>query len=250
MNQSATTKLGGRRQARRGAASESVGLGRSASAITSRLRHAVETGVFADGDRLPAERDLATSFGAARSTVRKALDHLETEGLVSRKVGSGTFVTYREAVQGAAGDISDLISPLQLIEARNALEPHIARLAAIHATQWDLAALERSVDDLEAASDDKDRWTRLDGEFHSTIARCARNPLLLQVYEHVNEVRGHALWGVMKDKILTAEQIQFYNVQHREISEAIRTRDPQAVTALIRAHLETARQDLVGAESA
>lgn len=225
------------------------GNGRGANAITGRLRNAIQTGVFADGDKLPPERDLATSFGSARSTVRKALDQLETESMVARKVGSGTFVTYREPVHGSTGEISDLISPLQLIEARSAIEPYIARLAAIHATQRDLSAMESVLVQLEEASNDKDLFTRLDAEFHLSIARCARNPLLLQVYEHINDVRGHALWGVMKDKILSREQMMAYNVQHREIFEVIKTRDTQDVSGKIREHLEKARQDLVGAES-
>lgn len=226
-----------------------AGSGRGANAITGRLRNAIETGVFADGDKLPPERDLATSFGSARSTVRKALDQLETEGLVARKVGSGTFVSYQEAIRGATGEISDLISPLQLIEARSAIEPYIARLAAIHATQRDLASMEHVLIELEGSSDDKDKFTRLDAEFHLSIARCARNPLLLQIYEHINDVRGHALWGVMKDKILSSSQMIAYNMQHREIFEAIKTRNAQEVSGKIREHLEKARQDLVGAES-
>ncbi|MGI9405063.1 MAG: FadR/GntR family transcriptional regulator [Hyphomicrobiaceae bacterium] len=225
------------------------GSGRGANAITGRLRDAIETGVFADGDKLPPERDLATSFSSARSTVRKALDQLESEGLVSRKVGSGTFVTFQGAVRGHTGEISDLISPLQLIEARSAIEPHIARLAAIHATQRDLAAMEAVLIELEGASNDKDLFTRLDAEFHLSIARCARNPLLLQIYEHINDVRGHALWGVMKDKILSREQMVAYNVQHRGIFEAIKRRDASSIAGLIREHLEKARQDLVGADS-
>lgn len=225
------------------------GNARGASAITGRLRHAIETGVFSSGDKLPPERDLATSFGSARSTVRKALDQLELEGMVARKVGSGTFVVYDGAVTGATGEISDLISPLQLIDARMAIEPYIAHLAAIHATQRDLAAMENVVMQLETSSDDKDLFTRLDADFHLCIARCARNPLLLQVYQHINDVRGHALWGVMKDKILTHEQIVAYNIQHRGIFEAIKTRNVREISGKIRKHLEKARQDLVGAES-
>jgi DNA-binding FadR family transcriptional regulator len=223
--------------------------GRGANGIIGRLRHAIETGVFVDGDKLPPERDLATSFGSARSTVRKALDQLETDGLVARKVASGTFVTYRDAVQGTTGDISDLISPLQLVEARSAIEPYIAHLATIHATQRVLSAMERVLVKLEGANDDKDLFTRLDAEFHLSVARCARNPLLLQVYEHINDVRGHALWGVMKDKILSSEQMAAYNVQHRAIFMGIKTRDAKGASGMVRDHLEKARQDLVGAES-
>ncbi len=64
--------------------------GRGAGAITARLRNAIETGVYSDGDQLPPERQLATAFDAARSTIRKALNQLEKAGLVERRIGSGT----------------------------------------------------------------------------------------------------------------------------------------------------------------
>ena len=90
----------------------SLAPGRGASAIIVRLRHAIETGVYADGDQLPPERQLATAFNAARSTIRKALNQLEESGLVVRRVGSGTYVNYAGPLSEPGADIADLISPL------------------------------------------------------------------------------------------------------------------------------------------
>ena len=90
----------------------SLAPGRGASAITVRLRHAIETGVYADGDQLPPERQLATAFNAARSTIRKALNQLEESGLVVRRVGSGTYVNYAGPLSEPGADIADLrLSP-------------------------------------------------------------------------------------------------------------------------------------------
>ena len=68
------------------------------AAIAARLRQAILSGKYADGERLPAERDLAQHFEASRSTVRKALRRLEESHLVIRRVGSGTFVNHRPAL--------------------------------------------------------------------------------------------------------------------------------------------------------
>ena len=65
---------------------------RGVGAISAYLQRAIETGAYSEGDRLPPERQLAATFQAARSTVRRALDQLEKTGLVSRRLGSGTFV--------------------------------------------------------------------------------------------------------------------------------------------------------------
>ena len=70
--------------------------------ISAYLRRAIETGAYSEGDRLPPERQLAATFQAARSTVRRALDQLERAGFVSRRLGSGTFVGATAASTAAA----------------------------------------------------------------------------------------------------------------------------------------------------
>jgi DNA-binding FadR family transcriptional regulator len=229
---------------------ESLGLvpAKSANAITARLRHAIETGIFTDGDQLPPERQLAVALGTARSTIRKALDQLEQKGLVVRRVGSGTFVNFAGPLQSTAGDVADLISPLQLIETRLAVEPYMAKLATLHATQKDLDSIEGCLEQLEAAEADQDRFTRWDAEFHLQLARCARNPLIMHIYQEINDVRSQAQWERMKRVILSGEKIRSYNQQHRAIYNALRDRDVAAAIEEITKHLETARQDLLGAE--
>ena len=223
--------------------------GRGADAITMRLRHAIETGVYSDGDRLPPERRLATAFGAARSTIRKALERLEDAGLVVRRIGSGTYVNYSGPLSEPDDNITDLISPLQLIDARLAIEPYMTRLAAVHATSRDLAAIEITLARLEESRDDKVSFSRWDSEFHQQLARCSRNPLLLRLYLQINEVRTHAQWAATRESILTPVQIDAYNEQHRAIYSALRQRDPQRASNVIREHLDKARKDLLGADS-
>src|ERR1700674_1095599 len=68
---------------------------RGSAWITGQLRQAIMEGGYAHGEKLPAERQLASAFGASRTTIRTALDQLEVERLVTRRVGSGTFVNFR-----------------------------------------------------------------------------------------------------------------------------------------------------------
>jgi GntR family transcriptional regulator len=59
------------------------------------LRDAITENRLAADDALPPERDLAEEFGVSRITVRKALDALVGEGLLTRRQGAGTFVAAR-----------------------------------------------------------------------------------------------------------------------------------------------------------
>ncbi len=53
------------------------------------LRKAIQGRVLQQDDAIPPERDLAEAFDISRITVRKAIDGLVTEGLLSRRRGAG-----------------------------------------------------------------------------------------------------------------------------------------------------------------
>jgi DNA-binding FadR family transcriptional regulator len=232
-----------------GTASRGIGrTHRGVGAILAYLQRAIETEAYSEGDRLPPERELAQTFNAARSTVRHALDQLERAGLVSRRLGSGTFVG-PVAASRRHSDLVDQISPLQLIEARLAVEPYTTRLAVLNATRRDLADMEVVLAHAEESTGDKDEFSKWDGEFHLLIAQASANPLLLGVYRQINHVRLHAQWDAMKEKILKPDVIADYNRQHRGIFNALIRRDAQGAFALITEHLEKARGDLVKANS-
>jgi DNA-binding FadR family transcriptional regulator len=217
-------------------------------AISDYLRRAIETGAYSEGDRLPPERQLAETFKAARSTVRRALDRLEREGLVSRQLGSGTFVGAPVAPGKRTSDLINEVSPMQLIEARLSVEPFMTRLAVLHATRRSIEEMDTVLRHAESTRD-KDDFSKWDGEFHLLLARASANPLLITFYRQINHVRLHAQWDAMKQKILSPEMIAEYSRQHRAILEAIHVRDAQLAQNLMTEHLEGAREDLVRAAS-
>lgn len=215
--------------------------------IAARLRRAITDEVYAFGDRLPPEREIARSFGASRTTVRKALHQLEQRNFVERKIGSGTFVVYGH--QAGDRQIADITSPLELIEVRLAVEPHIIRLAVLHGTARDIEAMGETLAALERAGDDREQFTLWDQRFHMALAAATHNPLMVWIYRQINEVRGHTQWSKAKDKVLTPSRIAGYNAQHRALFEAVQSRDPDTALDLITRHLTEARRDLVGAPS-
>ena len=119
----------------------------------------------------------------------------------------------------------------------------------LHATRRHLDDMEAVLAHGEDSINDKDSFSKWDGEFHLLIAHASGNPLLINVYRQINHVRLHAQWDAMKEKILTPEVIAAYNRQHRNIYNALHERDAQGAYALITEHLEQARDDLVKANS-
>ena len=215
------------------------------AAIAARLRQAILDGDYVYGERLPAERDLASHFRTSRNTVREALRRLEEAHLVTRRIGSGTFVSYRAPV--GDGHIAELTSPLELIDVRLGIEPQIARLAVVNATARDLDRLGEALKRIESSGDDREFFSRADEKFHLLLAECTRNPLMVWLYQQINDIRGHAQWEGMKDKILTARAIVDYNRDHRRLYEALCSRDVEAAGNVVVEHLERAKRDLMGA---
>jgi len=236
------SKIGSRTPPRPAAAELPLAPARGSAGIASRLRRAITDEVYAYGDRLPPEREIARSFGASRTTVRKALHQLEQRRFVERKVGSGTFVVYGQQVEDR--QIAEVTSPLELIEVRLAVEPHIIRLAVLHGTARDTEAMGEALAALERAGDDRERFTLWDQRFHMALAAATHNPLMVWIYRQINEVRGHTQWSKAKDKVLTPSRIAGYNTQHRALLEAVHSRDQDTAVSLITHHLTEARRDL------
>ncbi len=219
---------------------------KGSAAIATTLQKAILKGAYAYGERLPPERELARHYATSRSTIREALRRLEELKLVTRRIGSGTYVSYHRTPDGHV--MAYRTSPIELIEVRLGIEPQMARLAALHATIEDLGQLEAAIAELGKAGADRDAFSNADEQFHLRLAECTRNPLMIWLYKHINDIRGHAAWNRMKEKILTPERIRTYNEQHRRIFDAISNRDAESAANIVREHIERARQDLLGVE--
>src|SRR5258708_20366993 len=67
---------------------------RGSAWITTQLRQAILEGRYAHGEKLPAERQFASAFGASRATIRSALIRPETELPPTRRLAAGTPANY------------------------------------------------------------------------------------------------------------------------------------------------------------
>ena len=77
------------------------------------LRERIASGSLSAGQRLPSEPALAAEQGVSRVTLRRALDRLAEEGLVSRRVGAGTFVTDGMLSPVIAANLADVFTHLK-----------------------------------------------------------------------------------------------------------------------------------------
>lgn len=194
------------------------------------------------GARLPAERELSQRLAINRATLRKALTRLEFEGTITRHVGRGTFVAAppRKLESLAAG-----ASPVELMEARLALEPALAREAALRARQEDLQRLQQCLDSSEAA-DDFAGFEHWDIAFHRTLAQATQNPIFVMVMDVLRNMRSTSEWDRLKRASFDPILRDRYRREHRAILQALDLRDRTAAATAMFQHLQTVQTALSG----
>ncbi len=220
-----------------------------AAEIATTLRREIRSGALPLHLRLPAERRMAEAHGVARNTVREALARLAEEGFVDIRPGSGTYVVFQPEEPATSRAIKQA-SPLELMDARFALEPHICRLCVLHGRHASFDTLDSLCGRMEAALHDPVAFAEADTEFHWTLARATGNGLLSWIIGQINSVRNQDEWTLMRRITLDEAMISKYNAQHRQILDTLRNREAERAASLMTEHLETARLSLTRAATA
>jgi DNA-binding GntR family transcriptional regulator len=189
-----------------------------------RIRTMIEDGELEPGARL-GQGELADAFGISRTTVREALHRLAGELLVEFETNRGFFVAPFE-----------LDAVVQRLEARQALEPGIARLAAERRTAADVEALLDIVENEERAASARAAHDT-SREFHLRLAHTARNaefPRMLETLWTI-DIGRHLLARRGADAEWQSEDAS----EHRAIAQAVEAGDGDLAADLMVQHLAT-----------
>jgi GntR family transcriptional repressor for pyruvate dehydrogenase complex len=209
-----------------------------------RFQQLLSEGLLSPGTRLPPERELASHFGVARSSLRPALKVLEIMGVITQKVGDGSYLNKdASSVLSVPMEFLFLLddtSPQELTEMRLMIEPALAAKAAERANAQDIVLLRQSIADFESSGRDRIRLVASDLLFHRAIFQASRNRLAGRLF--------HTIHRAMLNMIMVTSQLvdlehtlQF----HRPIMVAIEKRDPELASRLMTDHLIDARDLLL-----
>jgi DNA-binding FadR family transcriptional regulator len=211
------------------------------------LRSYILEGGFGSGGKLPPERQLTDELGLSRATIRKALDVLERDGLIWRHVGKGTFISenINRKPDSATVELGRQLTPFRMIRARLAIEPAIAREAAVNASGETLTRMQRAIDRAKAAT----TWNEYeiqDDLFHRAVAEASDNLLLLSLFDQLNEVRRAVAWGAVSRESAHPSPDHSSFAEHDAIAAAIAGRDPHAAYEAMRRHIGSVARRLFG----
>src|SRR5712664_4082437 len=212
--------------------------------IVQQVEESILKGHLKPGDQLPAERDLAQSFGVSRTAVREAVKTLREKGLVEAYSGRGTFVT--NSTSHAIRQSLDLMirvsqqeGSANLAELRLVLEPEIAGLAASRIEEQLLSTMREAVAVMDRNLRDPDAYVEADLDFHLALAEAVENPLILSLLDSIV-----GLLREQRRRIFAVdggpERGQYH---HKQILKAIERHDREAAREAMRVHLEQVRED-------
>ena len=213
--------------------------------VVQQFQQMMRDGVLSQGDKLPAERELAEQFNVSRNSVREALRELDLLGLIESRHGEGTFVRQPTASQLMAPfqAVIELSAPAvhSVMEFRMTFEPGVASLAAANLAPAGEEQLQAALDAFERAVNDGGPVESLDADFHLAVAQATGNPAVIAVHGAVDEL----LRGMRSRLARSSYHPHDKSVAgHRALFDAILARDPDRAGRAMREHLVDVAGDL------
>lgn len=194
------------------------------------IKHRIITCSFKPGEYIN-ELQLSALLKIGRTPVHQALDRLMVEGMVD--------VIPRKGVIVKSVSLNEV---LQIIEVRLINEPYCARLASEQANDTEVEELADILKRAKhwAALRNVDQMMLLDREFHLTIAKAAKNEVLIELLRNLHE-RSLRFWFISLNAPTQYESVQN---EHAAIFEAIKQRNPRNAEAAMRRHIESFRTNV------
>ena len=187
------------------------------------------------GDKLPAERELASRLGVSRATLSQALVALEVIGAVAVRHGDGTVVARTPGATRIVDAVRAHAHRLpEIIETRDALETKIAALAAQRRTESDLARIDDALALMEADVDAGGRGVEGDEHFHAAVTAASHSLLLSRLMSEISDL----IRETRIESLSQPDRPRASLAGHRAIAEAIRAGDADAAARAMHAHVE------------
>ena len=151
--------------------------------LVQKLGSAIVRGELAAGKSLPIEAELGKKFGASRTVMREAVKILSTKGLIGQRPRVGTYVHTEDRWDLLDAEVLTWILDRhfshslvrEFLEVRIGIEPAAAALAAVNATEADLALLKQRLEKMRGAMSGHFDSVAADIAFHATILEISHN---------------------------------------------------------------------------
>jgi GntR family transcriptional regulator, transcriptional repressor for pyruvate dehydrogenase complex len=222
--------------------------GSATDVLIGHMEALIFDGVLQPGDQLPSEAELAEDLGISRLTVREGIRTFQARGLVNISHGRRATLAHPNAAPlrdfFSASVRRDASGLLELLEVRMAVEVHAASLAALHATESDLAALELALEYMKNSANDVESFNDADVRFHAALARASGNKTLGLIVEGMEEPLRAGRMASISGHCSTHQDFEDLIAQHATIYSSVAARNSRGAAAAMARHLTETRKDL------
>jgi GntR family transcriptional regulator, transcriptional repressor for pyruvate dehydrogenase complex len=209
--------------------------------VFEQLKDLIFRGHFKPGEKLMTERELAQALGISRPTVREAINKLVSMGIVEHRQGQGTFVNSPSddsEKNPLAAIIQDRdFSLMDLLEVRLGLECNAATLAAARATEEDIQALQKSLDEMISEIEAGGLGSGADVSFHMAIAFATQNGVHIRIMRSLYDLMFYGIKQNLQHLYEKPENLKTITQQHTRVFEAIRRHDPDGAFHAMKEHI-------------
>jgi DNA-binding FadR family transcriptional regulator len=213
------------------------------SLVYRSLLKSIHDGHMVPGAKLPNERDLAKQLNTSRTAVRTALTMMEREGLIHRRVGSGTFLAddaldvFNRMDQTSVTEHSSVPSFVEIVEGRLLFEPAMMHMVVDRIDEKAIAEMRQTLQAILVSPSWRD-FKELIYDLHRQFFAATRNRFLLQVMEGiVADRRAVQFDGKEVEKPAPTLVRQQTSKELGAIVEAIAARNGKRAEELMSQHL-------------
>ncbi len=193
---------------------------------------------------MPADKELVQQLGVSRATIREAMIALELMGYVVTRFGAGAFTA--DTLPDAVVEANGLPGFFELVEARHAIEPEVAAIAAATMSEADIAHLRSCIEILADPDMSLADFERADRDFHITIARSTGNSVFVSIVAEFWRVRQRfPEWTRVTNRQNAADIARFFRDEHTDIVNALADADAEAARIAMRIHCRNSGQPLL-----
>jgi DNA-binding FadR family transcriptional regulator len=224
---------------------------KAADVLVRKLRARIVDGYFPAGSALPTERELVVQTGTSRTTVREALRILETQGLLQIRAGraGGAFVRQPNS-DLVAHSVSLLIQGHKirldsLLEAREAMEPICAQLAAANRTDADLAAMAAANAVVGDPTCALPAYLQANVDWHLAVAAATHNEILSAFMVALSQ----AIYSSTENERFVDDEIRALSAKaHRAVMDSIASGDSAAAGRRMKRHIHLYAEAILAVE--
>jgi GntR family transcriptional regulator, transcriptional repressor for pyruvate dehydrogenase complex len=216
--------------------------------ISRELLNMIEIGKFPPGSKLPTEMELANHFSVSRAPIREALSMLRAAGVITSRQGGGSYVeevTSSTLFQRIRAESDDVDNIKHLFEMRKVLEPEAAYLAALRRTPDQLEKMKHILNIMKEESIRKGTTAmNSDIEFHRSIIRATKNPIMIQTQENLLSLYEKVLHITLSPNAGLKRKREAVFDEHQSILLAIEAEEPELAKLQCQIHLRNAEKKL------